>query len=326
MKINLTLLVSLILHSNAYANIEDEGPFDKQGFSGEISLLTGISGGKSNFNIEKKIKNGELNSAGESDSEFIAMPLGQMTYTFGKQKVFLGTAREDIVEGVLAFELGYAFAIGEESALSFSYLPAIASDETWKDPYLINSTRKKTDVSGNAYRVQYQNILNVGIDADFAYYDKDIDDELSGSSLTSNQELLKRSGDGYIFKLSAGLPLSQSTFITPSLGYSQFSADGDAMSFDQYNMGLTLMHSIGNHTFTLNGDYSKADYDAENPIFGKTQENTSYGFNLMYEYSNFMGWKNVGFNVVAGYEDTDSNINFYDEESYMLGMGMTYLF
>lgn len=326
MRNNFVLLLSLTLSSAAYANVIDEGPFDKQGLSGEISLFTGFGGGKSNFDTDNKTKSGELNSAGKSDSEFMAMPLGQVTYTFGKQQVFLGTAREDIVEGVLAFELGYAFGVGQDSALSFSYLPTIASGETWEDPYLLDSAKKTTDVSGNAYRVQYQNILNVGVDADFAYYDKEIDDELSGAGLTSKQELLKRSGNGYVFKLSAGLPLSQSTFIMPSLGYSQYSADGDAMSFDQYNMGLTAMHSVGNHTFALNGDYSKADYDAENPIFGKTQENTSYGFNFAYEYSNFMGWQNVGFNVLAGYEDTDSNIDFYDEDNYTLGVGITYFF
>lgn len=326
MKKKLVLLISVTLSGAAYANF-GEGPFEEQGFSGQISLLAGFGGSESNFNTDNATKTeSDLNTSGKSESDFMMAPLGQLNYTFGNQKVFMGTSRSDIVEGVFAFEFGYAFAVGQESALSFSFLPTIVEGETWQDPYLLNTARKKTDVSGNAYRVQYENILNTGVDADFAYFDKDIEDELSGSTLSSSKELLKRSGTGYYFSMSTGIPISQSTFIMPSIEYQQFDADGKAMSYDKYGLGLTLMHMIGHHRISLNGDYSKADYDAENPMFNKTQEDSSYGVNLAYEYSNFMGWNNVGFNVLAGYGTTDSNIDFYDEKDYMLGLGVSYLF
>ncbi|WP_028865674.1 DUF2860 domain-containing protein [Psychromonas aquimarina] len=324
MKRNYLLLAGIALGCSAYANAA-EGPADNQGLSGEISLLAAFSGGKSNFNTDHAVKTGDLNSAGESDSEFMPIPLGQVRYTFGTQQLFLGTSRADIIEGVVALELGYAFEVGENSRLSFSYLPTIVNGETWENPYLVNSSRKTTDVSGNAYRIQYDNVLDTGIDADFAYYDKEIENEQSGST-TAEQELLKRGGSGYLVQVSYGRPVGRSTFIMPSLEYQRYSADGKAMSYDRYGFSLTGMHSFGNHHFSLNGGYSKTKYDAENPIFNQTQENSIYSVMFAYEYSSFMGWENLGFNVLSGYETTSSNITFYDESEYITGIGVTYFF
>ncbi len=324
MKSTYLLAAGIALGSSACVNAA-ESPSDNQGLSGEISLLAAFGGGESNFNTEHNTKTGDLSSAGESDSGFMPLPLGQVRYTFGTQQLFLGTSRADLIEGVFALELGYAFEVGENSSLSFSYLPTIVNGETWENPYLLNNTRETTDVSGNAYRIQFENILDMGIDADFAYYDKEIENEQSGSS-TAEQELLKRGGSGYLIQVSYGHLVSQSTFIIPSLEYQKFSADGKAMSFDKYGFSLTGIHRFGNHNISLNGAYSKTKHDAENPIFNQTQKNSVYSVLFAYEYNNFMGWQDLGFNVLAGYETTSSNITFYDENEYMMGAGGTYFF
>lgn len=315
------LLTGLLVSTPVLANMM-EGPFDKQGLSGELSLMAAYTGGTSNFNTDHKTKTGALNSEGKSDSEFLFAPIGQVRYTFGNQQVFLGMAQEDIVEGVFALEAGYAFELSGGTALSISYLPTIGEGETWEDPYLTNTARKKTDVTGNAYRLQVMNIMDIGIDADFAYYDKEVDKENSGNG----NKLLRRDGNGYRFKVSAGLPLSQSTFVMPSVVYHSYSADGKAMSFDEIGFGATVMQMLGNSTISLNGNYSKADFDGTNPVFNKKQKDSSYSVNLAYEYMGLMGWQNTSFNLMAGYENTDSNIAFYDENEYMLGMGVRFTF
>ena len=319
MKKTYLLLVAVVASNSAIAGM-DEGRFDRQGFGGEISLLTGYGSSKDNLSTETTTKTGTLNSEAKSDSKFMVAPFGQLRYTFDDQQVFIGMSRDDIVEGVFAMEVGYAFALGKESSLAFSYLPTIMKGDAWEDPYLVNSARKKTDVSGNAYRIQLENIAGIGIDGDFAYYDKEIDNERSGSTLPTDNHLLKRDGNGYVLSLSAGLP------IMPNLSYNKFSADGKAMAYDEYSFGLTGMYRFGQHKLALNGEYSKSDYDAENPLFNETREDSGYGINLTYEYSDFLGWKDVGFNVLAGYGETDSNITFYDKSDYMIGMGISYLF
>jgi len=317
------LPLGIALSGTAFAELGEPG------LGGEVSLLAGFSGGKSNFNMDKETKTGELNSAGESDSGAMFAPLGQLRYTFGdtnNHQLYFGTARGDIIEGVFAIELGYAMEFGNESVLSFAYLPTIANGEVWEDPYLTNTARKKTDISGNTYRIQYENILDTGLSGDFAFYDQDIDNEKSGSQLTSNQELLNRDANGCYAGISMGFPISATSFLEPSISYQDHSADGKAMSFKRYGISLTYMHMVGNHAFSVNGDYSNTQYDAKNPVFNDTQKDNSYGVNLSYEYSEFMGWDNWGFNALLGYSNTASNINFYDTNDYFTGVGLSYKF
>ncbi len=331
------LLAATIAASMASAHAEqgrhdarEYGTFEEQGWGGEISFLAGFGSEKDNQGTNADVyKITSLETEGKSESSAIVGAIGQARYTFDsqRQQAFFGISRDNVVDGVFALELGYAFYVGEDSVISMAVLPTIVKGEAWQDPYLINVDRKKTDVSGNAFRLQYENMFDLGIDADFAFYDRKVDQDLSGSSLTTGQQaLLKRDGKGYRFELSTGFPISESTFIMPSVGYHQFSADGDAMSFSRYELGLTAMHRMGKHAVALNFDYAQADYDAVNPIFNKTRDDKSFGVNLSYEYQDFMGWENTGFNVLAGYDKSDSNIDYYDTSGYMLAFGISYLF
>jgi len=315
------LIAGLLVSGTSFANMM-EGPFDRQGLSGDLSLMAGYSSRTSNFNTEHSTKTGTLNSEGESDSDVMFAPIGQVRYTFGTQQLFLGMAQEDIVEGVFALEAGYAFELDGGTVLSLSYLPTVVKGETWQDPYLINTARQKTDVSGNAYRVQIRNIAGIGVDADLAYYDKEIENEQSGSG----DKQLRRDGNGYRLKISGGLPLRQTTFLMPAVLYHSYSADGKAMSYDELGFALSVMQMVGNGKVSLNGNYSNSDFEAVNPLFNKKQEDSSYSVNLAYEYMGLMGWQNASFNVMAGYEDIDSNIDFYDENGYRLGMGVKFSF
>ncbi|PMJ91703.1 DUF2860 domain-containing protein [Vibrio sp. 10N.261.55.A7] len=317
------LILAAIAMSNSVAADSEEGRFSDQGWGGELSFLAGYGSSKSNLSTESDEKISDLNSAGKSESSFMAAPFGQVRYNFDQQQVFFGMSRDDIVEGVFALELGYAFALGSDSSLSFSYLPTVAKGEVWADPYLLNTAREKTDVSGNAYRVQYENIAGLGIDSDIAYYDKDVENELSGNKNAA----LNRDGSGYLVSVSTGVPLSESVFVMPSIEYHRFDADGKAMAFDKYTLSMTAMAMINDtSSLSLNGAYGRSDYDAENSLFSQTRKDFVYDLNLAYEYIGFLGWENVGFNILAGYRNVDSNINFYDQNDYLVGTGVSYLF
>lgn len=325
MKKSYALFTILATSNSAVAGMDDD-PFDQQGFSGEMSFMAGYSSEKSNLSTENETKTGELNSAGKSESNVMYAPMGALKYTFGTQQIFVGMA--DVIEGVSAIELGYALELGDRSILSFSYLPTLMKGEVWKDPYLLNTSRSTTDLSGNAYRVQWQNINDMGIDTEFAYYDTEIDNEFSGSSYsTSTQNLLKRGGNGYLLGFSFGIPLADSLFLMPSMQYHKFNADGDAMAFDEYTLGASFMHELDSRqSIMLGTELSKADYDATNPIFNKSREDLAYAINLSYEYAEFLGYKNLGFSAMTGYEAKNSNINFYDESGYTFGVGVNYAF
>ncbi len=319
MKYSYILPLSILLSAGAQAELGHAG------FGGEVGVMAGFGGGKSNFNLDNATKKGALNSAGESESQALFIPTGKLNYTFGEQnsqQLYFGMPDNDLVGEAVALEFGYKIEFANESLLTLAYVPTLSKGETWQDPYLTNTKRKKTDVSGNTYSISYENMFDTGLTGAFSVYDKDIDNDQAGNSATS----LKRSGDGYLASLAMGLPISDIEFIEPELSYHHFSADGKAMSFDEYVLAFSYMVMLGKESLAASAGYSSKQFDANNPLFNKTQEDSNYSLQLMYEYNEFMGWQDWKLNALIGYSTTASNIAFYDTSDYMTGVGITYTF
>ncbi|WCE32489.1 surface lipoprotein assembly modifier [Vibrio sp. SCSIO 43137] len=310
-------LVPLLLSGTATAETS------KKGISGEIGFIAGYSRNTSNFNLDNETKSGSLNSKGKTEGEAVFGPLGQVRYNMGDKEIFLGTSQEDIVKGIFAVELGYKQEISRNGSLSFSYLPTVVEGETWRDPYVVNSKREKTDISGNAYRLKYEFL---SLTADVIYYDYDIDKEESGTSQNVNRSLLKRSGDGYIAHVGVGLPITSSTIIEPALYYRKNSADGKAMAYDQTGVGITFIQMFGDNTLAIDTRYSKSEHKAVNPVFNKKQKDSDTSITISFEKSQFMGWSAVNLNAALSYSKSDSNIAFYDESEIAAFTGMNYQF
>ena len=126
--------------------------------------------------------------------------------------------------------------------------------------------------------------------------------------------------------LSTGIPITDDIIIVPNVRYHTFSADGKAMAFDEYSLSLTSIYQFNQHALSLNVGYAEQKYDEQNPLFNKTRKDSAIGVTLMYEYSDFLGYDNLGLNLLAGYDKNDSNITFYDERSHMAGIGLSYIF
>ena len=320
MNYRMLMTLGVLFSTNVLAELD--GP----GWGGEVGVLVGFG---SETDDSEAVKKGSWNSKGESDSSALVVPLGQLRYTFGSdsdQQVFMGTSRGDIIEGVFAFEFGYALEYGNESVVSFSYLPTIANGEVWEDPFIANTARTKTDISGDTFRVQLDNLLDVGLSGDFAVYKQDIKNEKSGVHLGVPTNVLQRDAKGYYASLSMAMPVTESSFFEPSLSYQKHIADGKAVSFSYYSTSLTYIMMMDDHAFSVNADYSYRSYDASNPVFKKTREDNEYSATLGYEYMDVMGWENWGFDALAGYSNSNSNIAFYDSSGYFMSVGASYHF
>ena len=320
MNYRMLMTLGVLFSANVLAEL------DEPGWGGEVGVLVGFG---SETDDSEAVKKGSLNSKGESDSSALVVPLGQLRYTFGSdsdQQVFMGTSRGDIIEGVFAFEFGYALEYGNESVVSFSYLPTIANGEVWEDPFIANTARTKTDISGDTFRVQLDNLLDIGLSGDFAVYKQDIKNDKSGVHLGVPTGVLQRDAKGYYASLSMEMPVSESSFIEPSLSYQKHLADGKAVSFSDYSGSLTYIMMVDDHAFSVNADYSHRSYDASNPVFKKTREDNGYSATLGYEYMDVMGWQDWGFNALAGYSSNNSNIAFYDTSGYLMSVGVSYHF
>lgn len=128
----LTLLPLALIVSTAQAQLAETA-----GFSGEISLNAGFVSSESHFNTDNSSTINSLDQSAESDSSFIAAPLGNIAYTFGSklnQQVYVGTTRADIAVGTLAFQLGYQYQLPSGTILDVSYLPTVLKGENVAQP------------------------------------------------------------------------------------------------------------------------------------------------------------------------------------------------
>ncbi len=323
--------LSLVAFSILYSTTSVAALAKQQGFSGEIALIAGYVQQTSNLNSEgEKVNTGDLNRQAESESSGLIAPLGNLQYTFGEdldKQFFIGTSREDIAVGDIAFEIGYSQGFDSGMVMSFSYLPSVMTGETWQDPYLLDTKKKETDVSGNAVRFQIEAIAGSNFSAELAYGTTEVDDEQSGSTLTSSdQKLLERNGSSIYLKSAYKYAINQTNILIPSVTYISHSADGEAMSFNSYGGDLTYFKVIGKQSIALSVAYSHSSYDASNPVFNETREDNAYSAFIAYERGLGFGLDNCSFISLAGYSQSVSNIEFYDEEGFIASVGVKYNF
>ncbi|MDC5854757.1 DUF2860 domain-containing protein [Vibrio europaeus] len=303
---------------------------DSAGISGEVSLSAGYTSSTSNFNTDTNATITDNTQKGQSDSSVLALPLGSIAYTFGSQldkQFYAGTSREDIAIGTLALELGYKQQLANGTVIDASFLPTIMSGETWADPFQTNAARSVTDEKGNAYRLKFSNIANSGFSLDTAYAIKDIENEQSGQARSvSDQQLLRRDATSIYVKGNYRIPVDRTMFLVPSLTYIKTDADGDANSLTSWGGELSLFKVINRHQFALTASYTSKSYDASHPVYNKVRDDDELSLFAAYEYQQFMGWRDWSLISFAGYGQTDSNIEFYDEDQMIFSVGVNYQF
>ncbi|EAR56129.1 hypothetical periplasmic protein [Photobacterium sp. SKA34] len=297
------------------------------GFGGDISLMAAYTNTNSQFSDDNETTS-NLNSHGEDQSSTMVAPLGTISYTLdnSKQQLFFGTDRSDVALGRFHAELGYRQKMDNGSTFSISYIPGLLNIKTWQDPFLTNEAREKTDSHIKAIRVKLDNIAGSMFSIDSAYGKYDIDNEKSGASLKVNTQLLDRNSDVFFIEGSHLLPLSQTQMLRTALNYSKIDASGKAMSSDIFGGSASFIQLFERSSLALTLSYKKALFDAENPIFSKTQEDDQFGAFLAYEYKQPFGWKDWGVVSLIGYNTNQSNIDFYDADTMLVSLGMNYRF
>ncbi|CAH6879453.1 DUF2860 domain-containing protein [Vibrio sp. 070316B] len=317
MKIKYTLLALSVAAAPAFAKLADE-----PGFSGEISINTGVTSSTSNFNIDADSKLSSTNQKASSESSFLVAPLGSIAYTFGEKlnhQVYTGTARDDVATGTVVLEVGYKYQLESGMVIDASLLPTIMSGETWADPYNTSSARSKTDETGNAFRLKLESIAGSAFSLDMAYATKDVKSDLV-------EDALKRDADTLYLKGQYRQPISRTMMLVPSLIYQSSDADGDAASFEQFGGEVSLFGGMGRHQYALTAGYNQRSYDASSITFQKKRSDDNINLFAAYEYDQFMDWENWSFVSLAGYGTSDSNITFYDESQYIVSVGLNYKF
>lgn len=298
---------------------------DSAGLSGELSLSTGYISSRSNFNTDSNAIISNSDQKAKSDSNLLLLPLGSVSLTFGKgqnKQIYVGTSREDVAVGTLALELGFKLQLDNSTVIDISYLPNKMSGETWEDPFLVGSSRRVTEQQGNAYRLKVSNIAGSGFTIDTAIARQEIDNERSGLDSGYDANVLNRNADNLYVKGSFRLYFNRVIFLSPSFTYTDSDATGAANSNHSFGGDLSLIQRYDRHQLALTAGYVERSYDAVHPVYNLIRDDSEVMFFAAYEYHQFMGWSNVSFISLAGYGETNSNIQFYDSEQLIISSGI----
>ncbi|CAH0533262.1 hypothetical protein VST7929_01126 [Vibrio stylophorae] len=291
-------------------------------WQGELSFNVGYISVKDNLSTKTDQSIANYAAPNDHDGIDFAGGLGQISYRLdddNRHRLYFGTSRADIAIGTLALELGYQWQ-QDWALVDISFLPTVLSQEAWQNPYLLNQNRQETDQKGHAFRLQLKNIGDSRLSLELGYGDTEIEDE------GIMQPSLHRSGDAWLVRGQYMQPLSRSNGLISALAWLNYDAQGQAASYQRYELRMTYFHHINQHQFALTGAYGFQDYDAVHPIFLKTREQQDGRLFLAYEYQNLWGVDALSANLLLGYQLGNANLDFYDNEQIFTSIGLGWQF
>ena len=330
------LVLTLLLGANLATALE---PIPKEsGFGGFIRPGVSYLNYKSNmvasflgYDLSEK-KTNSLDDSPDSESTGLVLVPFSLQYTFAgtRTQLFLGTDLTDLIRFDLTQQFGVKQEIGNlgilQGGILFSGIPA----KVWKDPYVVDQNRNDTSRTSNGGRLAWDRIGGSHLQLQYTYRKIDISSEKSGEflGLTSSQRRrLKRDGDRHVGEAVYRFRFAKKHTLNPAFIYTYDDRDGDAMKNDAYDFQLTYGYNGDTFKFTGNASIGWADYDDKNPIYDKKQDDDRYGIQGTLYYENPWSWSLFGsdpmnFFVNAAFAETNSNIDFYDQEAIMVGGGV----
>lgn len=330
------LTLILLLGANLATALD---PIPKEsGFSGFIRPSVGYLNYKSNmvasflgYDLSDK-KTNSLNDSPDSQSNVLVTVPFSLQYTFAstRTQLFLGTDLTDLIRFDYSQQLGVKQEIGRlgllQGGILFSGIPA----KVWRDPYVVDKNRDDTSRTSNGVRIAWDRIFGSQLQLQYTYRKIEVNNESSGNFLgltRAEKNLLERDGDRHIGEVVYRFRFGKKHTLNPAFIYSYNDRDGDAMKNDAYDFQLTYGYRGDTFTFTGNAAIGQADYDDKNPIYDKKQDDDRYAISGTLYYKNPWDWRLFGSNpmnffVGAAFVETNSNIDFYDQEATMITGGV----
>ena len=288
------------------------------------------------YDLSEKSINSRFNTPDSESSAFALLPFS-LHYTFAdtRTQVLVGTELTDLVRFDYTQQIAVKQELGEFGILQAGFLFSAVPAKVWKDPYLVNQERSKTNRRSMGFRLAWDRILQTDLQLQYTYRNIDVSSEQSGQSvagLTPGQrELLKRDGGTHQLEALYRFTLAEQHRLMPAIVFTLDDRDGGAMKSNAYDFQVTYAYNGDPITAFVTTFVGWADYDKENPIYLKKQEDDRFGLNGQVYYKNPWGWTLLGsdpmrFYISVAYMNIDSNINFYDQEGFLttVGVGWTW--
>ncbi len=322
MKKTMFVLCFTFLTFMSITALAQEGNMSKEnGFSGRVEAgAIWIKTTDQLFVDDKNEKTDHLND--EADSFSITLPavMFDLRYAFQSSdtEVYLGTPLE---ESGIALTLGLAQTFINKSKLDLSVFSKIMT-EVWKDPYIAGGERDDTDIKDVGFTIDYDSILDTGLNLYYRYNLVDVDEDVIGTRFND----LKRDGIIHITGLGYMIDLDESNIIIPGFEYCKANMDGESNSYNSYKIKFEYKRMKKDYILNAFVSADKKDYDKMHPIFNKTRDETEYSATAIFTLLNPFGYDKFFTNFVVGYSYSDSNIDFFDKSTYISGITIGYNF
>lgn len=329
----LMLAVSLGLLSQAA--MAEMAPIPQQsGFSGFGLLGGSYSNVNSNVVVGPKEESSRrldsLSSHTGSDGGKADINL-DLRYTFAdtRTQLFLGNLIQDAVRLDFTQQFGVRQQIGNKGIISGAFVFSGIPGEAWEDPYAVGTERQTTDRKSNGMRLGWDGIWGSQFSANYTVRKIEIEDERSGASLSlspAEQALLDRNGNMQSIDLAYNLVGPQGSVLSPMISYSRNDADGKASSYDRTAFQLTYALQQAQYSLVTNFFAGQVEYDAVNPVFGRTVKADEWGVNANLFWHNLWSVKPLSAVFSASYGNSDANVDFFDTELSRISAGLMYRF
>jgi len=293
------LLLCLLLTFSAYA---------------EDKISGYISGGVIVINSDDKlIPDGEAEDVHfDTLTKIGAMITGEINYKPNERtKIHLGIPQTDLFPKL---ELGVAREFDNKTKADLSII-ASPIDKTWQNPYI--AKRHETDAESYGLGLKLRRILGTGFFTEMSYMKHSISKDTAEDAYST----LGRAGNDT--EVKAGYTFAhKKTFTDVFAKYTVGDRDGKAESFKGYGTGVKVTaFTKDNNLLVFLLALDRVEFDADNPYFGDTREETSYGAMALYTLNNVFGFKDKFISFSGGYGAREANIDFFDAESFFAGVG-----
>lgn len=272
------------------------------------------------FVHDKNEKTDNLNDEADSFSITLPLVMFDLRYRFqdSDTQIYFGTPLKD---SGIALTLGLTQTFTDKSKLDVSIFSEIMG-EVWKNPYIAGVDRDETDVEDVGFAIDYDRILDTGLNLYYRYNLVDVDKDVIGTMFRN----LKRDGVIHTTGLGYMIVLDKSNIIIPGVEYSKGNMDGESNSYSGYRIKLGYKRMKKDYILNAFVSTYKNDYDRRHPIFNKTRDEKGYSAIAILTLLNPFGYEKFFTNFFVGQSYSDSNIDFFDKRTHAGGITMGYNF
>ncbi len=192
--------------------------------------------------------------------------------------------------------------------VALTYLPV---GEVWKNPYLTNGARQKSDIDVHGMEVLIKEIADSPWEVSYKLNRVDIKNDDIGAL----EGDLDRSGQTHEVGLKYTMTYPSRLSIRPELSYTYANLNGPANRYEGLKLGVLLQQASPPWMFigVVSGFYNQ--YEKQHPLFGNRRQEEGLTTFAQVMRLNLFGSERLFASVGAGYVWSNANIDFFDSQT-----------